>query len=447
MEDRDFNLKSLFLFVLPAIITYLFNGFYSMVDGAFIEKFVGPYAVAAISLYYPVLNLVLGLGLMIGAGGSVALAALQGEGDQKTADKLFTQLVMVALSLGVLIAVFGDLFPTGIAHLLGATDGNIAYFMDYYRIMISTTPVLIFAAIVMPFCLAEGKVVAISVASVLGGITNIVLDYVFMGVLGMGIEGAAAATMIGYAIPVAYALFFYLNLNGKGSSFRFRVAKPMVKRVVLSMYNGSSEMVSNLANGVTALIMNHLAYRFYREAGVSVVSVFLYIQFMIMAVFMGMTSTVEPLISYHYGAKDYERGRKIYSLSMQLTVIFTVVLTVVMGLFYRNFVGIFFENAGEQQIFYEIGCVSLKFAIPACLLTGFNILICGLFTAYGNGTVSAILSILRTLVFLVAAMYTLPLLLPNDGLWLSWFGAELPALIVSVILLSHYKERYYLKRT
>ncbi|MBP5384078.1 MAG: hypothetical protein J6Y57_03775 [Lachnospiraceae bacterium] len=440
------DIKSLFLFVLPAIIIYVFNGFYSAVDGAFIEEFQGPYAIAAVNLYYPVLNLALAIGLMIGSGGAVALASLEGKKEHETANGLFTQLILVTAALGVIIAVIGNVFSDQIVVWLGASEGNRHFFIPYYRVMVTCSPILVFTAILTPLFFAEGKTVEIAVSAVIGGVLNMLLDYVFMGPLKLGIAGAAAATMIGCSVLCIYALFFYLHIGGRGSSFRFRLMKPMPKRILVALYNGSSEMVTNLAGAVTALVMNRLAYSFFREAGVSVVSVYLYVQFMIMAVFMGTASAMEPLISYHYGAGNFERGRKIYRLGMLLVTIFTVVLFVIVSLFHADIAGIFFQPTGERRAFYELGAESLAIVAPACLFTGYNIYICGLFTAYGNGTVSAVLSVLRTLVFLLASLYLLSYFWSAQGLWLSWLGAEVPSLIVSLLFLFKYRAKYRLKR-
>lgn len=440
--DRDFNMGSFLLYVFPAIITYIFNGIYSSVDGAFIERFQGPYAIAAVSLYYPVLNIVLGIGTMIGTGGGVALAALQGEKKNDAADRLFSQLILTAAAIGMLTAVGGNIFSAEILHLLGATSGNITYAAKYYNIMITTSPILLFAAILMPLFLAEGKATQIAVTSVLGGILNMVLDYFFMGVLDWGISGSALATMIGYSVPFIYGIWFYIPCNRNGSRFHFRRTAFDLKKISSVMYNGSSEMVSFLANGITALIMNHLAYDLYREAGVSVVSVFLFIQFLIMAVFLAMTASAEPAVSYRYGEKDFPGVRHICRLSIAWTAIFSIMSFAALFLFRGQIVGIFFDSTGEDRMFYELGCLSMTCSIPATLVTGFNIIISGLFTAFQNGTVSALLSGLRTFFFFIAAMYGLTFLLGGTGLWLSWFGAELPCLLVSIVFLIKYRKAY-----
>lgn len=440
--EKNFHMGSFLVFVLPTMVTYVFNGFYTIVDGAFIEEFQGPFAIAAVNLYYPILNLCIGLGLMIGVGGSVALAALMGEGKKKETDTLFSQIILVTGIIGIAIAVIGNVFCDPIMVFLNATEGNIAYALPYYRIMVSCSPILIFASVLFPLFLAEGKAGAVAVTSITGGILNIILDYVFMGVFDFGVSGAAAATMLGYALTCLYGLFFYFPGNKRGSSFRFRFVVPVSKRFFLACYNGISEMVSYLASGVTALILNHLAYRLYLEVGVSVVSVYLYVQFLIMAFSMGITEAAQPAISYQYGKGDLKKGKRIYRLSMSWILIFSLLLCVLLWLLKEPIAGLFFESSGESLAFHDLAVTSLSLAVPACLLCGVNIFITGVFTAFLNGTVSGLLSVLRTVVFLILMMYGLTAWLGGTGLWLSWFAAEALALIVGVIFLFKYRKKY-----
>lgn len=250
------------------------------------------------------------------------------------------------------------------------------------------------------------------------------------------------ATMTGYSVPFIYGIWYYIPFNRNGSRFHFKKTAVDLKKLFTVMYNGSSEMISFLASGVTALIMNHLAYDLYKEAGVSVVSVFLFIQFLIMAVFLAMTASTEPAISYGYGEKDFERVRLIYRLSIAWTAIFSVISFAAVFFFGKQIVGIFFDSTGEDRMFYELGCLSMVCIVPASLVTGFNIFISGLFTSFQNGTVSALLSGLRTFILFIAAMYGLTYLLGGTGLWLSWFGAELPCLVVSIAFLMKYIKEY-----
>ena len=433
--DRDFTLGGFFIYVLPSIFAYIFNGVYTIVDGAFIEKFEGPYAIASVNLYYPVLNLLLAAGLMTGTGGSVALSLLSGKGQKDKADAMFSRLMELTCGFAVFVSVIGLAFTGPLMRLLGATDGNITYFRQYYVIMIAASFAVVFSSMVVPMFFAEGKTAHIAVLTLIGGVLNVALDALFMGMFGWGIKGAATATVIGYSVPALYGLYFYAPFNRHGSTYRFGPTRIDLREVIPVLYNGSSEMVSNLASGATALVMNHLAYRCSGEVGVSVVSVYLYAQFLAMACFMGLTSAVEPVISFHNGSENVPMQKKIYRYSLFWITVMSVVIAVLIGLFHRQIVSVIFEPAGEKMRFYTLACRSLMLMIPACLVCGYNIFISGLFTGYSNGTVSAILSFLRTFVILSVAMVILAMVWGSDGLWISWFAAEAVMLVISVIFL------------
>lgn len=437
---RSYNLGAFFLFVLPSIFTFVFISVYQITDGLFIEKFVGPYAIAAINLYYPVISLLLALGLMIGTGGNAMIVELIGRGKKEEADRIFSQTLIVTVAAGVLFAAVGLVFAEPMMRLLGATDGNLEYLYFYYLVLTACAPAIMLQTALGILIIGEGRTVTVGVLTILGGVTNIVLDYVFMHTLGRGIKGAAIATAIGYVIPVLYGIWFYSPVGS--STYRLRWVKPEPKKLLRLCGNGSSEMVSNLAAGLTALFMNRLIYRFHGEIGVSVVSGFLYVQFIIMAVFMGITTAAEPLFSYHYGNGNVAMRKKLFRLSMALIAGFSVLVTAALALTYSQIAGIFFPPEGAAE-FYELTCRALMFTLPACLITGFNIFASGLFTAFSNGAVSALLSCARTLVILSISLFGLSALFEADGLWASWSVAEALSLILSVALLLKYRRRYF----
>ena len=437
---KDYDLGSLFLFVLPSIFTFVFISIYQVVDGIFIEKFINPYAISAVNLYYPVISLLLAVGMMIGTGGNAMIVELVGQGRKEEADRIFSETLLVTLAASLLFAVVDFAFADPIMRLLGASDGNIEYLKAYYYILTACAPAIMLQTALGILIIGEGRTVTVGVLIIAGGLSNIVLDYLFMHTLGWGIQGAALATAIGYIIPVLYAFWFYSPVGS--STYHLRLAKPEPKKLLFLCYNGSSEMISNLAAGLTALFMNRLVYRFYGEMGVSVVSVFLYAQFIVMAVFMGMTTAVEPLFSYHYGTGNVPMRKKLFRLSIRLTAIFSVLLTAAAALLYRQVAAVFFppESAGD---FYALTCRCLVFALPACLIVGFNIFASGLFTAFSNGAISALLSCVRTFAILTLCLFGLSALFGADGLWVSWSAAEALSLILSVVLLLTYRSRYF----
>ena len=270
---QDFSFWSLFTFTAPSIFTFVFIAVYQMVDGLFIERFVGDLAISAINLYYPVVCLFIAAGIMIGTGGNAVIVRKVGEGKRKEAGETFSRIIAFTILIGILITFVCLTFSDPIMRLCGATEGNIEYLRPYYMLLSAFSITILLQSELGILIIGEGQTVTAAIVIMIGGVLNCVLDYYFMGHLKLGIWGAAAATVIGYCSTIVYAIWFYI-IAGK-STYKLELAKPDLKEIGIICFNGSSDMVSNLAGGVSVLIMNHLAYRCYREVGVSAADFFL----------------------------------------------------------------------------------------------------------------------------------------------------------------------------
>ena len=312
---RDFTFRSLMKFVAPSIFTFVFIAVYQMVDGIFIERFVGEMAISAINLFYPIISLFIAAGIMIGTGGNAVIVRKVGEGKHKEAGETFSRVIVFTILLGIFCTAVCLIFADPIMKLCGATEGTIEYFRPYYMTMSAFSIAILLQSELGILIIGEGKTVVAAVVIMVGGVLNCVLDYMFMHNLNMGIKGAAIATVIGYCSTIIYAVWFYI-IAGK-SSYKLELAKPDLREIGQICFNGSSDMVSNLAQGVIVLFMNHLANRCYGEVGISALAVVTYVQVFIMMVFMGFTSAVEPVFSFHYGSGNVEMRKRVYKLSMQ----------------------------------------------------------------------------------------------------------------------------------
>ena len=311
---QDFGFWSLLKFVAPSIFTFVFIGVYQMVDGLFIERYVGAMAISAINLYYPIISLFIAVGIMIGSGGNAVIVKKVGEGKRKEAGETFSRVMTFTVLCGIAFTALCLLFADPIMRLCGATDGNIEYLRPYYTMLSAFSLAILLQSELGILIIGEGKTVVAAVVIMVGGVLNCVLDYVFMAKLHMGIRGAAIATVIGYGSTIVYALWFYVI--ARKSSYQLELARPDMREIGGICFNGSSDMISNLAEGVTVLFMNHLAYRCYGEVGVSALAVITYVQVLISMVFMGYTSAVEPVFSYHYGSGNVEMRRRVFRLSL-----------------------------------------------------------------------------------------------------------------------------------
>ena len=437
--SRNYNMGSLLAYILPSAFTFVFIAVYQIVDGFFIQKFVGPYAISAVNLYYPIISLLLAVGTMLGTGGNAMIVTLLGRGEREEADRIFSGTLCVSILVSVTFAVIGVIFAEPIMKLLGASEVTRPYLRFYYIVLTLAAPSIMLQTVLGILIIGEGKTVTTGVLIVVGGVINIVFDYIFMKYLDWGTKGAAIATVMGYVIPILYALVFYSPKGG--SKYHFRVTGIPLRKLSALCANGSSEMVSNLAAGVTALFMNHMAFRFYGDVGVSVVSVFLYVQFIVMAVFMGMTTAVEPLFSYHLGTGNTGMRKKIYQLSVRWIAVFSVVITALLTVFNAPVVSVFFKDGGDTKAFYDLARKCLYYSVPACLFVGYSIFVSGVFTAFSNGAVSALLSGMRTFVFLTACIFGLSAAFKGDGLWVAWPAAELMSFVFSIAVVLYYRKR------
>ena len=434
---QNFSFGSLGKFVAPSIFTFVFIAVYQMVDGLFIERFVGEMAISAINLYYPIISLYIALGVMIGTGGNAVIVRKVGEGRRKEAGETFSRVLSFTVLCGILCTVICLAFADPIMRLCGATSGNIEYLRPYYLTLSSFCIAILLQSELGILIIGEGKTVVAAIVIMVGGVLNCVLDYYFMHTLNMGIKGAAIATVIGYCSTIVYAVWFY-GIARK-SSYHLELAKPDLKEISFICFNGSSDMISNLAQGVTVMIMNHLTYRCYGEVGVSALTVVTYVQVLIMMIFMGFTSAVEPVFSYHYGSGNTEMRRKVYRLSMRWCLVLGAVIMLLLFTFRRQVIDVFFDPG---TAFYDIALLGYVISLPACLFVGINIFGSGLFTAFSNGLVSGLLSFLRTFLILTVCLYGLTALFNGAGLWSAWPAAELLSMIVTLLYLCRYRVRY-----
>ncbi|MBC8536010.1 MATE family efflux transporter [Feifania hominis] len=424
-------------FTLPTIVMMVFNSFYTMVDGAFVSNFVGTGALSAINIVYPAVNLIFAIGIMLATGGSAIVAKQMGEGDTQRAKRSFTLIVSFAAGLGAVLAVLGLLFAEPMVIALGANGAILDYCRDYAFYLCLFVPFAMLQLLFQFFFATAGRPNLGLIATVAGGVANLVLDYVFIVPLGMGIKGAAIATGIGFIIPAAIGLVYFSGRRGRLLHFAKPVWEP--RTLAGACANGSSEMVSNLSVAVTTFLFNLIMMKLLGEDGVAAMTIVFYAQFLFTAIFLGYTSGVAPLISFNYGADNKKRLAKLVRTSGCFIGVGSVLAYGLSVWLARYVVGVF---AAADSAVFELALHGMDLFAVGFLFMGSNIFASGLFTALSNGRVSAILSFLRTFVFIVAAIWLLPELWGVEGVWLSIPMAEFAALVVSAIYVLRLRGRY-----
>ena len=434
---QEFNLISLLRFVVPTVVMLVFMSLYQMVDAVFVSKFVGENALSALNIVYPFPSIVIAVSIMLATGGSAIIARNMGEGKEKEAKENFSFIVLVGAVIGVAIATAGILFIEPLIYMLGATPSLYDYCYEYLFILVLSVPLSVFQMLFQSFFVTAGKPHLGLTLTVLGGVSNIVLDYVFIVLCGFGVSGAALATSIGYSIPGLFGLI-YFAVSRKGTLY---FVKPVFRWGVLfkCCINGSSEMVNNLAVAVTTFLFNVLMLKYAGEAGVAAITIVLYAQFLMTSAFMGFSSGIAPVVSFNYGSGNVRQLKKIFKISVWVITVVSAAVFVIAETCSDVVIMVFTPAGSEVFGLTKYGFAIFSFSF---LCTGMNIFASALFTAFSNGKISAILSFLRTFVFLTSCLLFLPLFWGVDGIWLAVPVAEVMALFVSVYYLVRFKKVY-----
>ena len=432
------TLRNLLRFTLPTIIVMIFMSTYSIVDGIFVARFVGTNALSAVNIVFPLFSFLLAVGIMLATGVSAVCGFQMGEGNEEEARKSFTFIVLVGTVLGILIAAVGLGFTEPIVKLLGANEALLQDCIAYTKPLAFFDPFAILQLLFQYLFVTAGKPNMGLVATILGGTSNLVLEYVCIVPMDMGIQGAALATSVGFIIPAIIGVL-YFTFYRKGTLY---FVKPSWSTATLqkSCSNGISEMVTNLSAAVTTFLFNIIMMRLVGEDGVAAITIVLYTQFLTTALYLGYASGVAPMISYNYGNDHRPNLKNIFRFSMLFIGVSSVVVFLVALLIADPIVQIF---APVGTAVHDLALRGYYIYIISVLFSGVNIFASAMFTAYSNGKISAIISLLRTFVFLAGALVTLPLVLGVDGVWIAVPFAEIITLLFAIYFFVKKKKVYH----
>ncbi len=432
-----FNLRKLFRFVLPSIFMMIVTSIYGVVDGFFVSNFVGKTPFAAINLIMPFIMILGGMGFMIGTGGTALVTKVIGEKNSKKANQYFTMLIIFAIILGIVLSAIGIAVMRPIARLLGANDDMIEYCVLYGRLTVGFTSLFILQNVFQSFLAGAGKPKIGLIVTLIAGCTNIVLDALFIAVLKWGIAGAAIATGIGQFLGGIIPLVYFARKNS--SLLKFTRTKLEIKPILRACANGSSELLTNIASSLVSILYNLQLMKFYGENGVSAYGVIMYVQLIFLAIIIGYTIGSAPIVSYNYGAKNTTELKSIFKKSILVLVVSGVVLA---GLAQALAIPLSKLFVGYDTQLYNLTVHAFRLFSFSYIFSGVAIYSSGFFTALNNGLISAILSILHSLIFQVAFVFLLPLLFGVNGIWWAMFATEVCATIISTILFVAKRKKY-----
>lgn len=437
--SEHFTYNKLLRFVFPSIVMMIFTSIYSVVDGLFVSNFVGKTALASINLILPFLMGLSALGFMIGTGGSAIVAKTLGEGDPKRANFYFSMLVYVTAIGGIILALLGMLLVPSVASLLGAEGELLSNCILYGRINFISLPAFMLQNVFQSFFVTAEKPKLGLAVIITAGVTNMILDLLFVGILGFGLAGAAVATVCGEMIGGLFPVFYFSRKN----SSLLRLGKTQFNGRILmqTCVNGSSELMANLSSSIVNSLYNIQLMKFAGENGVAAYAAIMYVNFIFIAIFLGYSIGSAPIISYHYGAGNHGELKNLYKKSLQLVGSWGILLFILAQLLATPLAKLF---VGYDSTLLAMTQIGFRIYSLVYLINGFNIFGSSFFTALNNGVVSAVISFLRTLVFQIGAVLILPVVFGGiNGIWSSVTVAELLTLCITITFFVRQRRKYH----
>lgn len=435
--SQHFSVRALLRFTLPSISMMIFTSIYGIVDGLFVSNFVGKTAFAAVTLIMPFIMILGTLGFMMGSGGSALVSHTRGRGRGELANRYFSMIVYVTLGAGLALAAVGALVMRPVAQLLGASGEMLELCVLYGRILMVSLPAFMLQYAFQTFASTAGRPRLGLYVTIAAGLANMSLDLLFVGVLGCGVAGAAWATVASELIGGLVPLVWFARPN----TSLLRLGRPERDPAALgrACVNGSSEMMAMVAISVVSIIYNLQLLKFIGQDGVAAYGAIMYVSMIFTAVFEGFCMGSAPLMSFQHGAANDVEKRSLMRTSLAIIVVTGASMLVVSQLLAHPLALIF---AGYDPALMRLTETAFRIFSVSFLAMGVSMYGSSLFTALGNGLVSAALAAGRTLGLEVCSVLLLPMLVGPVGIWSSVIVAETIAALVVLVLIRRLGPRY-----
>lgn len=423
--------KALMALGVPIMIGMLINALYNLVDAYFVGG-LGESPMGAISIVFPLGQVVVGLGLMFGNGAASYLSRLLGRGDRETANKVASTAVYSSVIIGAVIIILATIFIQPILTLLGATDTIMPYALTYARIYVISCIFNVFNVTMNNVVASEGAAKTTMCALLLGAILNIGLDPIFIYVLDMGVAGAAIATAISQFVSTLVYLTYVLR---KKSAFTFSLKdfKPTKQIYIEVLKIGVPTLMFQLLTSLSIALINRAANG-YGDAAIAGMGAVTRVTSMGTLVVFGFLKGFQPIAGFSYGAKKFDRLREAIKTSILWSTIFCVVVGLLMALFSTQIISQF-ANGNTEMI--AVGEKSLMANGFSFFLFGFYTVYSSLFLALGKGTAGFILGACRQGICFVPVIFILPVIWGMNGILYAQPIADIISTIITVFMALH----------
>lgn len=440
--SEHFNFKKILRFTFAPICMMIFMSIYSIVDGFFLSNYASKEAFTAVNLIFPVIMVIAALGFMFGTGGSAFIGALLGKKEDDKARKTFSMVIYSSLIIGIFFSIcFYFLIEPIVKAMVSVNEETspetIKHAITYGKIMIVGEIFYILQNVFQSFFSTAEKPGIGFAFTLAAGLTNILFDFIFIGILSLGVVGAAIASIMGMMVA-SIGPFVYFSLNKRNNIYLTKF-KFCIKDLLTIIANGSSEFLSNISTSIVSIIFNIQLLKYLGEPGVSAYGIIMYVSFVFAAIFIGYSIGVSPIISYNYGSKNKKELSSLYKKSFIFMLVVGASMVLLSEVLSSPFSSLFASGSLELE---KLATKAMRIYSFCYIFMGFSMFGSSSFTALNNGLISAIISTSRTLIFQSISIFVLPLILGVDGLWWSMVFAEFWVFILAIIFWLANKNKY-----
>lgn len=426
-------------YAVPSIIAMVLTSMINIVDGFFIGNYVGTEGLAAVNLGLPIVYLYLAIGLMIAVGG-IAIAGRQlGANETHQANQVFRQTIAICVAVTLALTVIMMFLLTPMSHLFRADALTQEYFRSYYGILIWELPLMVVTSAFGMFIRGEGNPVFVMITNIISILLNTILDYVFVAPLDYGVSGAAWASFLSAAVVLGLNVW-YVWRKAKVFHFgNFKYQSAVTKEMFL---NGSSEFIGELSMCLSMTAYNYVILKSAGVDGVAAFTIIGYVSYVFSMIIIGFGQGIVPIVSFAYGARQFELSRHVRNLTMRMVVGAAIVVFIVMSIVAGWYCGLFTAQENVEQMVIP----GLRIQMSAFAFAGVNSIASFYFTSIGKAKESAVISASRGLVVLMIAIFVLPMLFGITGVWFVSLATEFVTMVFTLVFMKKDRTDLNIKR-
>ncbi|HAX72750.1 MAG TPA: hypothetical protein DCY20_04440 [Firmicutes bacterium] len=398
---------------IPSLISMLFSSIYMIADGMFVGKIIGSHALAAINLVFPIIMVVFAVGDMIAAGASVKIGIKLGEKEEKEANNIFTVAFLLMLVINSVFMILSLLFAKDIIFILIKDKhlADLSYRFAY--VFILALPIIAPLFALDNYLRLCGKANLSMWVNIVVSVLNIILDAILIGYFKLGIEYAALSSVLSMSIGTIICLYPFIT---KKVALRFTKPKIHVKELLYIVYNGSSEFLSNISGSIISIITNGFLLYYSGPVGVAAFSIVMYVDALISPLLFGMIDSIQPAISYNYGAKNYERITTFFKITCIAGFTISIVTMIIIFTLPDFLVGLFSSKSDVDII--HMGKIALLLSAPSYLFNWFTMTVGSFLTGLEKATASIVVMLVESVILPLVLIVVLTKIVGVYGIFL-----------------------------